>query len=393
LSFFATISIVCVQFFEQYFAATDKHKVCIASQPEYWKQSKLKLPHDDLIWQVPTFHNNGVAINQSAIKDRILFLRTRGNQSKTITSYVWDIEQVQDWAHGAEPSVLLVVGTSQQRKTLDTFGIEVVDNVKSPDVVLYLLSPLPDEVADLTTNRMDDILRQLAIQALQTSHPMTTLINLRLLIKLMQLVTSGDWFQALAGILSLKSCVKGDFIIIVDTGVLRNNFHDADLLPDVFLKLIRQLKGKIKLRVMVIFGRRIVLDLDPAIKTFSVDRRSNRLPPRATHSTVYLGGPMTPFEGIAGSPATASNEIATHSIVASASTSERAIYTVTPNECIGSGRPEESGSKSTTTINSDTKAEGKDTDSISLGAFQASTTDSRWVISFAEFWRFWSNKS
>jgi hypothetical protein len=383
--------ITSMYLFYQYSVATDEGKACDASSPVHWKRTNL--PDDDLIWQVPTFHNNGVAINQTAIKDRILFLRTRGNQSKTITSYIWDTEQVQEWAYGAEPSVLLVMGTSQQRKTLDTFGIEVVNNVKIPDVVLYLLSPLPDEVADLTTNQMNDILHQLAIQALQALHPMTTPHTLGLLVKVLQLVASGDWFQALAGILTLECRVKQNFTIVVDTGVMRNNFHDADLLPDVFQKLIRQLDGKVGLRVMIIIGRIVALNLDPAIKTFSVGCHPKRMLPPTAHSPVRLGGPATPFEGTSGSPATASNEFANHSIVASASTSERAIYTVTPNEFIGSGRPEESGSKSTTTISSDTKAEAKDTDSISLGAFQASATDSMWVISFADFWRFWSNKS
>jgi hypothetical protein len=334
------------------------------------------LPHDDLIWQVPTFHNNGVAINQSTIKDGILFLRTRGTQSKSITSCMWDKEQVQDWAYGTEPSVLLVVGTSQQRKVLDSFGIEAVDNVKPPDVVLYLLSPLPDEVADLATNRMNDILRQLAIQALQALHPMATPFTLELLVRVMQLVTSGDWFQALAGILALECRVKKDVTIVVDAGVLRNNFHDADLLPDVFLKLIRQLEGKVKLRVMVIVGRIMVRDFDPAIKTFSVDYHPKRLPPRATRSPVRLGGPTTPFKGTGRSPTTTSNEIVNRSTLISTSTSERAIHTVNPNYS-GSGRPKESDGKPATTLSILTKARAKGVESINLGDFQASATDSR----------------
>jgi hypothetical protein len=378
--------ITSMYLFYQHSVATDEGKACDASSPVHWKRTNL--PDDDLIWQVPTFHNNGVAINQSAIKDRILFLRTRGNQSKTIASYIWDTEQVQDWAYGAEPSVLLVMGTSQQRKTLDTFGIEVVNNFKIPDVVLYLLSPLPDDVADLTTNRMNDVLRQLAIQALQALHPMTTPHTLGLLVKVLQLVASGDWFQALASILALECRVKKNFTIVVDTGVLRNNFHDADLLPNVFQKLIRQLDGKVGLRVMIITGRTVVLDFDPAIKTFSVGCRPKRMLPPAARLPVRLGEPATPFEGTSGSPSPAFNEIANHSTVTSASTSERAIYTVTLNECSGSVRPEESGSKSTTTLSSETKSEAKDRNSIGLGAFHTSDTNSRWVISFTDFWRF-----
>ncbi|KAH6954261.1 peptidase S8/S53 domain-containing protein [Fusarium avenaceum] len=344
------------------------------SSPVHWKLTNL--PDDDLIWQVPTFHNNGVAIKQNAIKDRILFLRTRGTQNKSITSYIWDTEKVQDWSYGTDPSVLLVMGTSQQRKTLDTFGVEVVNNVKSPDVVLYLLCPLPDEVADLTTNRMDDILRQLAMQALQALHPLTIPLTLGLLVKVMELVASGNWFQALAGILALGRRVKEEFSIVIDTGVLRNNFHDADLLPGVFLKLIRELEGKVKLRVMIIVGRIAVLDFDPAIKVFSVDYHPKQLPPRAIHPHIRLGGSTTPFEPTTDSPATAPNEITNHSTVASASTSERAIHTVHPNNYSASGRLEESDRKSTTTLSNETKPEAKYMDSINLGTFQTSAADS-----------------
>ncbi|KAI6749397.1 hypothetical protein HG530_015236 [Fusarium avenaceum] len=357
--------ITSMYLFYQHSVATDEGKACDASSPVPWKRTNL--PDDDLIWQVPTFHNNGVAINQGAMKDRILFLRTRGNQSKTITSYIWDTEQVQDWVYGTGPSVLFVMGTSQQRKTLDTFGVEVVNNVKSPDVVLYLLSPLPDEVADLTTNRMDDVLRQLAMQALQALHPLTTPLTLGLLVKVLQLVASGDWFQALAGILALECRVEQEFTIVVDTGVLRSNFNDADLLPNVFLKLIRELEGKVKLRVMIIVGRIAVLDFDPAIKVYSVDGHPKRLPPRAIHSHIRLGGYTTPFEPTTDLPATAPNEI---------STSERAIHTVHPNNYSASDRLEGSDRKSTTTFSSETKPEAEYMDSINLGAFQTSAADS-----------------
>jgi hypothetical protein len=372
LSVFATGSLVCAQLFEQHFATTDEHKVWISPFPERWKLDNL--PDDDLIWQVPTFYNNGVAINQSLIQDLIFFFREGETLRKSIASYMWDEEQVQDWAYGTEPSVLLVVGTSQQRKTLDNFGIKVVSTVKPPDVVLYLLNALPDEVADLTTNRIDGILRQLAIQALQALNPMTTPLTLSLLGKVMQLVASDDWLQALAGILALECRVKKDFTIVVDSGVLRNNFLDVYLLPDVFLKLIRQLEGKVKLRVMIIFGRSIVLGFDPAIKTFSVGCHPKRLPPRATRSPVRLGRLVTPFQDTASSPATASNGILNHIAVASASTSEQAIHTISPDNCSG---PEESDNRSATALSRLTKVEAKAMDSIDLGAFQASATDPR----------------
>lgn len=306
-----------------------------------------------------------------------MFLRTRGTQSKSITSSIWDAEKVQDWAYSTDPSALLVMGTSQQRKTLDTFGVEVVNNVKSPNVVLHLLSPLPDEVADLTTNRMDDVLRQLAMQALQALHPLTTPLTLGLLVKVMELVASGNWFQALAGILALERRVENEFTIVIDTGVLRNNFQDADLLPDIFLKLIRELEGEVKLRVMIIVGRIAVLDFNPAIKIFSVDCHPKQLPPRAIHSHIRLGGSTNPFEPTTDSPATAPNEITNHSTVASASTSERAIHTVHPNNYSASGRLEESDRKSTTTLSCETKPEANYMDSINLGDFQTSASDSR----------------
>jgi hypothetical protein len=372
LGVFKTVSLVCAQLFEQYFAATDENKVWNDSSPVHWKQADL--PHDDLIWQVPTFYNNGVAINQSLIQDLIFFFREGETQRNSIASYMWDEKQVQYWACGTEPSVLLVMGTSQQRKTLDNFGIKVVNTVKPPDVVLYLLNALPDEVADLTTNRIDGILRQLAIQALQALNPMTTPLTLGLLGKVMQLVASDDWLQALAGILALKCCVKKDFTIVVDSGVLRNNFHDVYLLPDVFLKLIRQLEGKVKLRVMIIVGRVIFLDFDPAIKTFVIGWHPKFLPPRTTRSPVRLGRPATPFEDTASSPATASHEIVNHSTVASASTSEQAIRTISPDNYSG---PEESDGRSATTLSTLTKVNAKAMNSIDLGAFQASATDSR----------------
>ncbi|KAM0242944.1 hypothetical protein ACHAP5_007049 [Fusarium lateritium] len=335
------------------------------SSPVHWKQALIP---DDSIWQVPTFYKNGVAIDQSAIKDRILFLRTRGTQNKSITSWMWEEEQVQDWAYGTEPSVLLVMGTSQQRKALDSFGIEAVNNVKSPDVALYLLSPLPDEVADLTTNRMDDVLRQLAIQALQALHPLTTPLTLGLLVNVMQLVASGDWFQALAGILTLGCRVKKYFTIVVDAGVLRNNFHDANLLPDLFLKLNREVSGIwVKLKVMIIVGRIFALDLDPSIKTLSVGSHLKR---------VHLDRPATPLGSTAGSPATTANEIVDHSTSAPASTSDQAIHIVSLNNYSGPGYPEGSGGKSATSLGSLTKAEAKSVESINLGALQASATDS-----------------
>lgn len=287
---------------------------------------------------------------------------------------MWDNEQLQNWAYGTESSVLLVVGTSHQRKVLDSFGIEAVNNVKPPDVVLYLLSPLPDEVADLATNRMDGVFRQLAIQALQALFPITTRFSLGFLYNVMQLVTPDDWFRALAGILALECRVRKDFTIVVDTGVLRHNFHDANLLPDVFLRLVRELKGKVKLRVMVIVGRTIALDLDPAIKTFSVNHLPKQLPPRATHSPVRLGEPATLFEDIVGLPATNPNEIANYSTVASTSTSGWAAHTVNPNNHNG---PEESDGRSATTLSSLTKSEAKGMDNVYLGAFQASATDSK----------------
>ncbi|SCV34359.1 related to subtilisin DY [Fusarium fujikuroi] len=249
--------------------------------PAEW--SIIELPHASLLWQLPAFCNDGFLVDQRSIKDRNWALRVLQTSSDHNTNDIWIHQEVKNWMSTSQSTVLFVIGNSQSLRRLERFSIEVIDWIEKDEPVIYFLSPLPDGFPEPLKFSTLDVLRQLAIQCLQTLSNPKTLGFLAKLNLDFRSVMNSDWYRLLAELMKFQQRIT----IVLEVGVLRTRFQEADTWAAGFLTLIQWLQGKTCVRLMILTGRPINADCNSIVKKMLVVPDSAKsLSPLATRSTV-----------------------------------------------------------------------------------------------------------
>lgn len=231
-------------------------EVCIKFNVPSWDDSEL--PHAPLLWQVPAFDGDGFVIDQQAIKRRNRVLRIMIKSSLHNTDDIWNHKDVETWMSTSKSTILFVVGNSQSLKRLERFSVEVILRLEKNEPVLHLLDPLPDSLPGPFKLSTVSVLRQLAIQCLQT---LSTPKTLGLLVKLkldFRSASESDWYRLLAELMNNQPRVS----IVLDLEIMSSNFREAHTWEAGFSQLIQWLQDKTCLRVMILTGRPNNIDLD-----------------------------------------------------------------------------------------------------------------------------------
>ncbi|KAF5265013.1 hypothetical protein FOXYS1_4200 [Fusarium oxysporum] len=243
----------------------NQQKAYTSLGPVEW--NSIELHHESLLWQLPAFCNGGFLVNQRAIRNRNWALRGLQTSAVQNTDDIWNHKEVKYWISTSQSTVLFVIDGLSEHSTFSTV----------------------------------DVLRQLAIQCLQTLTNPKTLGFLAKLNLDFRSAMESDWYRLLAELMKFQQRVT----IVLEVGVLRNKFREADTWAAGFLTLIQWLQGKTCVRVMILTGRPINADDDSIVKRMTVvPVPTKRLSPIATlhlmRSTVGLKSsqaPITEYRG------------------------------------------------------------------------------------------------
>ncbi|CVK98793.1 related to subtilisin DY [Fusarium mangiferae] len=206
--------------------------------PAEW--TTIELPHASLLWQLPAFCNDGFLVDKRTIKNRNWALRVLKTPADQYTNDIWNHAEVKDWISTSQSTVLFVIGNSQSLRRLERFSVEVIDRIEKDEPVIYFLSPLPDGFPEPLAFSTLDVLRQLAIQCLQTLSNPKTLGFLAKLNLDFRSVMDSDWYRLLAELMKFQQRIT----IVLEVGVLRSRFREADAWASGFSTLIQWLQGK-----------------------------------------------------------------------------------------------------------------------------------------------------
>ncbi|RBA17591.1 hypothetical protein FPRO05_11306 [Fusarium proliferatum] len=200
----------------------------------------IELPHASLLWQLPAFCNNGFLVDKRTIKNRNWALRVLKTPADQYTNDIWNHPEAKNWISTSQSTVLFVIGNSQSLRRLERFSVEVIDRIEKDEPVIYFLNPLPDGFHEPLAFSTLDVLRQLAIQCLQTLSNPKTLGFLAKLNLDFRSVMDSDWYRLLAELMKFQQRIT----IVLEVGVLRSRFREADAWAAGFLTLIQWLQGK-----------------------------------------------------------------------------------------------------------------------------------------------------
>ncbi|KAF5586167.1 subtilisin [Fusarium pseudocircinatum] len=259
--------------------------------PAEW--TRIELPHASLLWQLPTFCNSGFLVDQRPIKNRNWALRVLQTSADYNTKDIWNHQEVEKWMSTSQSTVLFIVGNSQSLRRLEKFSVEVIDRIEKYEPVIYFLNPLPSGFSEPMTFSTLDILRQLAIQCLQTlSVPKTLGFVARLNLDFRS-VMDNDWYSLLAELMKFQERIT----IVLEVGVLRSRFKEADNWAAGFLTLIQGLQSKTCVRVMILTGRPINADCNSIVRRMLVVPDSTKgLSPMASLHLVRSTVGQTPSQ-------------------------------------------------------------------------------------------------
>ncbi|ESU15643.1 hypothetical protein FGSG_09115 [Fusarium graminearum PH-1] len=230
-------------------------EVCIKFNVPGWAAAELH--HASLLWQVPAFDGDGFVIDQLAILNRNWSLRIMIKSSLHSTDDIWNHKDVKTWMSTSKSTILFVVGNSQSLKRLERFSVEVIMRLKD-EPVIHLLDPLPNSLPDPFKLSTVNVLRQLAIQCLQR---LSTPKTLGFLVKLnldFRSASESDWYRLLAELMKHQPRVS----IVLDLAIMGSNLREAHSLETVFSQIIQLLQDKTCLRVMILTGRPMDIDLN-----------------------------------------------------------------------------------------------------------------------------------
>ncbi|KAF5695354.1 subtilisin [Fusarium denticulatum] len=228
--------------------------------------TRIELPQASLLWQLPAFCNSGFLVDQRAIKNRNWALRVLQSSADHNTKDIWNHQEVENWMSTSQSTVLFIVGNSQSLRRLEKFSVEVIDRIEKHEPVIYFLNPLPSGFSEPMAFSTLDILRQLAIQCLQTLSNPNTLGFLARLNLDFRSVMDNDWYSLLAELMKFQERIT----IVLEVGVLRSRFPEAENWAAGFLMLIEWLRNTTCVRVMILTGRPINTDCNSIVRRMLV---------------------------------------------------------------------------------------------------------------------------
>ncbi|KAI1359951.1 nucleoside phosphorylase domain-containing protein [Xylaria arbuscula] len=232
------------------------------------------------LWKFLAFTNSTLPIIDSGYQQE----RCRDIQNIQLRYYdingsrtedIWQSAGLRSWVQSADSSVAIVQGNSQTMRCLETFSYEISLQLLKISPTIWMLSE-PSSRDFLATNDEDELLRQLAIQALKQIPNFKADFFIEVLCLFKQCKSSHGWFQ----ILKMIFRVLPKVYTILNVDVLGARSSCAKNWPDEFQLLISQMgiECSSKLSVMLLSSRQLPYK-DKDTLVISATSQSQRIHP------------------------------------------------------------------------------------------------------------------
>ncbi|KAI0097230.1 hypothetical protein GGR51DRAFT_541433 [Nemania sp. FL0031] len=240
-----------------------------------WEDIAIPPNAQKCVWKLLAFSTSSPIIDQECQQGRcrdIQDIRRRDGLDGSYTDDIWQAASFRSWATSTVSSIVIIQGNSQTTRRLERFSYELSRQLRDIHPTIWMLSE-PSSREFFARHDETEILRQLAIQALQkVSHfKASFLIHTLRLFK--QCITSYDWFHVLKAIFQLIPKVY----VILDLSILGRRINHAKNWSQNFQTLISELSKSCSSRLAVmLLSNRPLPRGDPNAPIVSVDSQSQR---------------------------------------------------------------------------------------------------------------------
>ncbi|GKT59859.1 NB-ARC and TPR domain-containing protein [Colletotrichum tofieldiae] len=240
--------------------------VTLEKQPaafhEALKALRRRIHNTSILWKVPAFSKptpylidpEGQISRSKAIQSH----RAVRDPAKSAVDDVWTHKSLESWISSEHSQLLLVQGQYQTIHRLHRFGFEmaVFLHADTPTLIMLQSFMKPAEDRGVTSLRPEQVLRQLALQALQKVSTPTPISFLANVVERFHRATSLDnWLEVLRFILSQLAQIH----IVLDLGILNHDPEAVDRLSTALDDLASdfQLRStSTVLKIMLLTSRR-----------------------------------------------------------------------------------------------------------------------------------------
>jgi hypothetical protein len=160
-------------------------------------------------------------------------------RAKAESSQSWRSRKLQDWASSSQSSLILVKGTGLHRVEVEEFTTDIVSLLQNMQIpVVWILSTA---VGGANRPPPVDVLKQLVLQVLRINHKLLDEQSALLDASRFQCAaTEEQWFDLLtAALVGLPQ-----IYIVIDVGILGQEFSSHVAWPTAFLKLFEELSKR-----------------------------------------------------------------------------------------------------------------------------------------------------
>lgn len=197
------------------------------------------------------------------------------------TAFLWDDQQLQEWASLETSSLIVVKGDSQTRELAEAVALDVVEYlVEKEQPAVWVLNATDQRERETGSNTLniEDLLQYLAIQILQRTHILHSAQSLRRAAMRLGLArTQTDWIDAIRDALDVIPVIPYMFVV-VDLGILRGDLN-AVALYEFFVEMKRSISNS-SLKLMMVTSWPLVSATSPQF-IVDISRHSRSLFPRS----------------------------------------------------------------------------------------------------------------
>ncbi|KAK5625857.1 hypothetical protein RRF57_001573 [Xylaria bambusicola] len=270
-----------------------------------WGNVVIPEKFQSYLWKLLAFSNSSSPVIDPKYQQtrcrNIKDIRAKDNNLKNIqTEDIWQAAGLRSWATCPVSSVVIIQGTSQTIRCLEAFSYEISLKLVEMFPTIWMLSE-PSSREFVAAYDETELLRQLAIQALQQITYFKASLFIEILCLFKNCKSSHDWFHILKTIFQALPKVY----VIVDLNILGARNSRANNWPDDFQTLISQLSSNCSSNF---YGRRpendhlkyTQLQFDVLSVLMSTDIRVDNQP--GCNSNAVLGAKRTCHNPILGAP-------------------------------------------------------------------------------------------
>ncbi|CAH0032601.1 unnamed protein product [Clonostachys rhizophaga] len=247
---------------EVYFSAVGELRRILESQVNdsgtgepHW--TAVRLEDTSLLWKIAAFCKPYVGfLDPRFLREHVKYISSvRLDPVEAYRDDIWAHPQLSSWIGAGKSSILLLQGNHDSRGRSGIFGAELADHTvgrKKPVAYMVYKPMLPGSCHPLFPIEEAEVLRHLAIQALQTVADCTSVQVLTDLVEsFSQAKTCADWFKVICDVFYLVS----ELYVIIDLGIHASSADAANAWPSKFhaiLEDVSAISPETIIRIMII---------------------------------------------------------------------------------------------------------------------------------------------